>query len=449
MKQHDRSFYKTILAIAIPIALQNIISYSVSLMDTVMLGEFGEVALSATALANQMFFIFTILCFGIAGGAIVLTSQYWGKRDTAAIQKIIAIAVKLTVAAALVFTLVVFLLPSQCMSIFTSEQPVIAAGADYLRIVSLSYLFFGVASTVLTILRSVENVKISLLIYTISFFVNVFFNYVFIFGKFGAPAMGITGAAVGTLIARITEFVLMCAYMLFVEKKIRFRLSMLSLTDHLLFSDLIRYGLPVMLNELFWSLGTSMHSVILGHMGSDIVAANSICYVLYQIGISSILGVGNASAVIVGNSIGAGRIDYAKQSVKRFEIIYLGIGIFSALLLLAVKTPFISIYDISDSTRQVAEQLMYAYAVSIFFMSFSCPMIMGILRGSGDTRFAGLTDVGCLWACIPLGAFAAFVLGWPALVVFSILKLDMLIKTFICLWRLRTDRWIKNVTHTA
>ena len=453
----ERSFYRSLLALTLPVALQNVISYSVNLMDTLMLGGLGavfgamlgglgEVALSATSLANQVFFIYTVAIFGVAGGAIVLCSQYWGKKDVDSICRVASLALRISAAAGLLFTLVLFLFPRPVMQIFTAEPAVIEAGASYLRIVSLSYFFYGVTSTFLVVLRSVETVNVSVAIYGVSFAVNVFFNYVFIFGKFGAPRMGVAGAAVGTVLARVAEFVMIIAYMLVWEKKIRFRLHMLLWPSGGLARDLVRYGLPVMLNELLWSVAISMHSVILGHMSSDIVAANSICNVMFQMATSIILGVSNASAVLVGMLVGRGDYPYARACVNKLIQIYAVIGVVCAALLLAVKGPVIGIYDIKESTRVLTDQLMYVYAAAIFFMAFTCPLISGVLRGAGDTRFAAVTDVGCIWAMVPLGAAAAFWLGAPPVLVLAVLKCDMPLKAFFCLRRIAGGNWIRNVT---
>nr|WP_208458891.1 MATE family efflux transporter [Ruthenibacterium lactatiformans] len=442
----ERSFYRSLLALTLPVALQNVISYSVNLMDTLMLGGLGEVALSATSLANQVFFIYTVAIFGVAGGALVLCSQYWGKKDVDSICRVASLALRISAAAGLLFTLVLFLFPRPVMQIFTAEPAVIEAGASYLRIVSLSYFFYGVTSTFLVVLRSVETVNVSVAIYGVSFAVNVFFNYVFIFGKFGAPRMGVAGAAVGTVLARVAEFVMIIAYMLVWEKKIRFRLHMLLWPSGGLARDLVRYGLPVMLNELLWSVAISMHSVILGHMSSDIVAANSICNVMFQMATSIILGVSNASAVLVGMLVGRGDYPYARACVNKLIQIYAVIGVVCAALLLAVKGPVIGIYDIKESTRVLTDQLMYVYAAAIFFMAFTCPLISGVLRGAGDTRFAAVTDVGCIWAMVPLGAAAAFWLGAPPVLVLAVLKCDMPLKAFFCLRRIAGGNWIRNVT---
>ncbi|RPF48199.1 putative MATE family efflux protein [Hydrogenoanaerobacterium saccharovorans] len=442
----DKKFYTAIYTIAMPIALQNIISFSVNLMDTVMLGKLGEIALSASSLANQMFFIFNVVCFGVASGAIVLASQYWGKRDSVAIQKITGLAVKIIIGFSVLFTIIVVAFPTQIMSIFSPDREVIEAGARYLRVVAFSYTTGGISATFLMILRSVETVKISVLIYSISFCVNVFFNYIFIFGKFGAPVMGVTGAAVGTVIARVTECIVLVFYLKFFEKKIQYKLRTLLSFDKDLMQDLIRYGMPVMINEFLWAVGVSVHSVILGHISASVVAANSICNVVYQLATSFIFGVGSATAVITGNIIGSGDIPYLQSCVKKFKKLYFFLGVASALLLILLKKPVLSIYNIEPQTLDFANQLMVAYAFAIFFMAYTCPLITGIFRGSGDTRFAALVDIGCLWCVIPIGAVAAFVFHLPPLIVFACLKMDYPLKTMFCLLRLRGTNWIRSVT---
>lgn len=442
----NKVFYKTIAAITLPIALQNIISYSVNLMDTIMLGKLGESALSATSLANQVFFMFTLLIFGIGGGAIVLCSQNWGIKNIKNIQTILTITLKIALGVSLFFTLILFLFPKEMMTIFTSDLEVIETGTSYLKVVALSYLFYGLTSTFLVILRSVETVNICLKIYIVSFVTNIIFNYIFIFGKFGAPTLGVTGAAVGTLIARLVEFIIIITFMLKHENKINYRLKMLRYKDIYLFHELIRYGLPVMYNELLWGLGISIHSVILGHLSSNVVAANSICNVTFQIVTSFILGVANASAVIMGKTIGASKKEEATLIKNRLLFIYLALGILSAIVLLLIKNPIINLYNIEPSTKIIANKLMYVYAFHILFMSFTSPIIAGILRGGGDTRFAAIIDVLFLWLLLPIGALAAFKFNLNPALILLILRLETPIKAFFCLWRLKGDKWINTIT---
>ena len=442
----DKIFYKTIAAITIPIALQNIISYGVNLMDTVMLGKLGEVALSATSLANQVFFMFTLLIFGIGGGAVVLCSQYWGSKNILSIQKITTIILKISFAVSLLFAIVLLIFPKEVMTIFTCDVEVIKSGTSYLRMISISYLFYGLTSTFLVILRSVETVNICLKIYIISFIVTVIFNYIFIFGKFSMPVLGVTGAAVGTLIARMVEFIIILVYMLKFEKKINYKIHMLKFKDKNLLKDIIKYGMPVICNELLWGIGISIHAVILGHLSSSVVAANSICNVIYQMSTSFILGVANASSVVMGKTIGSGDKREAINIKNKLLFIYLILGITTATILLLIKNPLISLYNIEDSTKVIANNLMYIYAFHILFQAFTSPIIAGVLRGGGDTKFAAIIDVIFLWLLLPVGFVAAFKFNLNPALVLLLLRFETPIKTFFCLFRLKGEKWINIIT---
>ena len=442
----NKEFYKTIAAITIPIALQNIISYSVNLMDTVMLGRLGEVALSATSLANQIFFMFTLLIFGIGGGAVVLCSQYWGVKNIVNIQKITTIVLKIAFWVSLVFALVLLIFPREVMTVFTSDKEVIKAGTSYLRVLSISYLFYGLTSAFLVILRSVETVNICLKIYILSFIVNVIFNYIFIFGKLGVTPLGVTGAAVGTLIARMVEFLVIILYMLKYETKIIYRPHMLKFKDKTLLKEMLKYGMPVVYNELLWGIGISIHAVILGHLSSSVVAANSIYNVIYQMSTSFILGVANASSVVMGKTIGSGDKDEAINIKNKLLFIYLILGITTASVLLLIKNPVISLYNIEDTTKTLANNLMYIYAFHILFQAFTSPIIAGVLRCGGDTKFAAIIDVIFLWLLLPLGFVAAFKFNITPILVLLLLRFETPIKSVFCLWRLRNDKWINILT---
>jgi putative MATE family efflux protein len=418
-------------------------------MDTVMLGSLGETAISATTLANQLFFIFTIACVGISGSGQILASQYWGKGDLGAIRTVTSITLKIVTGVAALFTAAALLFPAGVIGIYTKDAQVIAAGVDYLRLVACSYLLFGISSILLTVLRSVENVRVAAVIYAVTFSSNILFNYLFIFGKLGLPRLGIVGAAAGTLLARLIELILVLLYMQFFEKKIRFRLPMLRLFDAILLKDMIRYGLPVLLNEVLWAIGISIHAIILGHISAEVVAANSIAFVVYQFTTSIILGIANASAVMIGKVIGQKDIELTCQYARRLRRVYLWVGLSCTAFMLLVRLPVLSLYNIQASTRLLAGHLIIVYSVIIFFMSYACCLLMGIFRGSGDTRFALITDISCLWSAIPLGAAAAFVFVWSPVVVCALLRLDMPLKAIICLFRLRGTRWIHQVTRDA
>ncbi len=424
----DYSLYKAIATITIPIALQNIISYSINLMDTVMLGGFGETALSATSLANQVFFMFTLLIFGVGGGAVVLCSHYWGNKNIESIQKITTITLKISFFISALLALVLLIFPVEVMSIFTSDIEVIKVGYSYLRVVAISYLFYGITSTFLVILRSVKTVSICLNIYMLSFIVNIVGNYIFILGKFG------------TLLARIAEFIVIIFYILNYENKIKYRIYMLKYKDKSLLQDMLKYGMPVICNELIWGIGLSMHTVILGHLSPNVVAANSICNIMFQMVTSFILGVANASAVIVGKTVGSGNKKEAMKIKNKLLFIYLILGISSTSVLFLIKDSIIGLYDIEETTKQIANNLIYIYGFHTLFMAFTSPSIAGILRGGGDTKYAAFVDVVFLWLLIPIGAIAAFKFKLDPVLVLFLLRLETPLKSVFCLYKLRNDK---------
>lgn len=443
----DKAFYKMLLGISVPIALQNLISFGVNLTDTVMLGSLGEVSISAVQQANQPFFIFTLLTVGLAGGATVLTSQYWGKGDVGAINKVFAIALKTAFVVSLAVTAAVLLFPAGVMRIFTNDAQVVEKGVGYLRIVAFSYFFYGITNTYLTTLRSVENVRISLGVYGTSFVINVACNAVFIFGLLGMPALGVRGAAIGTLVARICEFGMVLVYMLRFEKKLRFRLRLLRRLDRPLLRDYLQHSTPVVLNELFWGTGMSVHAMILGRLGAQVIAASTIANVVQQLTTVYIFGISHAAAVIVGKAIGAGREAYAKRCAVTLELLSIGVGAVSLAALLLLRGFAVSFYNVDAATKLLAGQMMVVLAFTVFFQSSSLPCIIGILRGGGDTRFGMALDLSFMWLfSIPLGLLCAFVWKLPVLVVYMALRCEEVCKFIICLFRLFSFKWVRNVT---
>ncbi len=434
--------------IAMPITFQCMISYGVNMLDTLMLGSFGEGVLSASSLGNQIFFLFSLIISGTANGAVVLCSQYYGKKDMTSLKKIAAMNLKTAFAISLFFMLILLFFPEKIMRIFTKEQNVIEAGIIYLKYIAVSYLFFGMTNTFLILLRSVQDVKLSFIVYVISFAVNGFFNYIFIYGNFGAPRMGIGGAAVGTVIARGSEFIILTAYLVFYEKRIKFNFAMVKMYDKILMNDVIKYGVPVAAGEFFWGMGLTVHSVILGHLGQSAVAANSICNVLHQFILSYVQGLGNSSAVIMGEIVGNGDIKGAEKAAKMLIKLFWVCGLAGGIFLLILKKPFLNFYNLEPETLKMAEWFMIVYAVISMFRAVASPAISGIFWGSGDTVFAALVDILFLWILIPIGFWAAFILKIYPPLVLLILRLETPIKVGICIFHLRNNKWIKVLTRT-
>ena len=283
MTERHRELLKKIIIIAIPIAIQNLINVGVSVTDTLMIGNISEIQLAGISQANQPYFIFTTLIFGLASGSMVLNAQYWGQRDTGAIKAIMGLMMRIGIIGGLLASAVVLIFPEQAVSIFTNEAEVINYGAQYLRIVGLSYVFSAFTGIYLMGLRSIQNVKISMYIYGLSFILNVFLNYTFIFGKFGMPRLECRGAAIATLISRIFESILVLIYMYKIEDKVRYRVRDVFCKTSKYWKSIATYSLPVLLSEINWGLGISMQAAIIGRLGSNVIAANSFINVFQQL----------------------------------------------------------------------------------------------------------------------------------------------------------------------
>lgn len=443
----DKTFYRQLIAITIPIAMQNLINFGISMSDTVMLGMLGEVQLSAASIANQLGFIYMLLGFGTGSGAVVLIAQFWGKQDIASIHKSLTAMYRTIVVAALFFTSAAMLFPREIVSIFTTDALVIEEAAVYLRIVGMSYLFSGLASTTMIALRAVRIVKISVIMYSCSLVISVAGNWLLIFGNLGAPALGTKGAAITTCIARVVEFIIAMTYLFFFEKKIQYKFRMLFAKRLDILRSFMQNAAPVVLNELLWSGGISAVAVVIGRMGREFVAANAICSVLSQLVMVLLFGVANAAAVIVGNTVGEGNYKRAKEYAHTFTALSLLLGLISCAAVLLIKGPIISLYNISDLARTYADQIITIYSIIVVFASVNCTILIGSLRGGGDTRFVLLIDVFFLWVIsIPLGFLTGLYLGWPVWAVYAILKSDEVFKCIAALIRLYCSKWINDIT---
>lgn len=447
----DKSFYKNILSIALPITLQNIIVQATSMMDTLMLGRADTtgVFLSASSLANQPFFILSLVCFGMAGAATVMTAQYWGKRDMKSIREIISIALKAAFILASLMGLAVLIIPEKVMGLYTTDTEIIEAGAKYLRILGYAYFTFGLSNTMMCAIRSVEIVKISVVVNISSFFINTGLNWIFIFGRGPIPAMGIEGAALATLIARLAEFFIIFGFIFFKDKRLAFRPKDLLSFNPVFAKDLLRYGTPVFVNELIWSIAISVQAAIIGHItyaNGDPVAANSIAAVVQQLSTVLIFGVANAAAVIIGKSIGEGRKEKAMREAHTFKYLAVILGIAACGVILLIRDVAVSFYTVPEETKIIAKELLTVLAFVTIFVSTSTMYIVGILRAGGDAHFCLVLEMVALWFfAIPV-AIVGVVLQLPVWIVLILTKIDEPVKLIFTLWRMRNDKWIRNLT---
>ncbi|MDK0676324.1 MATE family efflux transporter [Clostridium perfringens] len=443
----DKRFYRLLFSIALPIAVQNLITFMVSMVDTLMVGALGEIQLSAVSIANNLFFVLTILMFGLAGGSNIMISQYWGKGNVKTIHKILAIMYRVCLLITGIFIFIALFLPKYFMGIFTTDKAVIDFGASYLRIVCIGYLFYSITNCTIMMLRSVKTVSISIIVYTASLVVNSILNWIFIFGNLGAPELGIRGAAIATVCARITEFSIVLVFMFIYERKIGLKIEHLLKLDKEILKDYVGLCTPVLCNELLWAIGASMISVIVGRMGTEVVAANSINGVAHQFVTVFIFGMSNATAVIIGNTIGEGKKEKAKEYAYSIGIFSVVMGCISGLMILLIKPFVVNFYNVSYSTKLIAMEIMTVTSEIIVFQSLASNFMMGVLRGGGDAKFVLINDLIFMWlVAIPGGFFVAFVLELPVALVFLVIKCDEILKSLTSVYRVISGKWVNDVT---
>ncbi|MGI5958565.1 MAG: MATE family efflux transporter [Massiliimalia sp.] len=446
MQSESKSFYRSVFSLVLPMALQNLINVAVTSADVIMLGKVGETVLSASSLAGQLNFIMTMFFFGITSGAAVLTAQYWGKRDTKTIERILGITLRLSILVACIFTVVALCFPRTVMMIFSSEEPVIEEGIKYLRIVSVSYLFTSITMVYLNIMRTVERVVISTVVYAISLVTNVVINGILIFGLFGAPKLGIAGAAIGTTIARGVELAIVIGYSCR-NQVVRFRLKDLLVHDTELFRDFLKYAIPVTLNEILWGFGSSMNSVIIGHLGQSVVAANSVTQVTRQLAMVIAFGLSNAAAIMLGKTIGAGDPQKALRDSKRFLRLTFLFGLGGAAVILLVSPIARATLTLSETAQGYLTFMMFVMSYFTVAQAMNTTIVCGVLRSGGDAKFGLVLDATTMWGCsILLGAVCAFILKLPVPIVYVVLMSDELIKLPLSFFRYRKRYWLRDVT---
>lgn len=441
------NFYRSVFSLVIPMAIQNLINVGVTAADVIMLGKVGEKVLSGASLAGQIQFIMTLLFMGITSGATVLTAQYWGKKDTRTIEKVLGMGLTAGMATAVIFAAAALFIPDLLMRIYSSDAEVIAEGVKYLRIVGSSYLFMAVTQVYLNIMRSIERVVIATVVYSVSLLVNVGLNAILIFGLMGAPAMGIKGAAIATLCARITETALVLAYAFMKNKVVRIRFRDLIHIDRVLFRDYMVYAMPVVLNELMWGLGSSANTAVIGHLGSAAVAANSVAQVARQLATVVVFGISNATAIYLGKTIGERKLEHAKAYAKRFAWLSVILGACGAALILIAAPIANANLALTDQAKSYLTFMFFVMSYFTVAQSLNATLVVGVFRSGGDTKFGLIMDVSTMWGfSILLGAVAAFVFKASVPVVYVILMSDELIKVPITLKRFVSYKWLKDVT---
>ena len=454
----EPEFYKTVFSLALPIALQSLITIGVNMLDTIMVGELGEKALSATSLANSFISIYQIFCMGLGMGASVLVSRFWGMKTAhfdeekagVALKQTVCLMLRLAVGLASLFALLTLIMPKTFMRMYTEEFEIIELGAVYFKWSIITYFFLGTSLVTTIVLRSVGQVRYPLFVSIGAFFVNLLANYAFIFGKLGMPRMGVAGAALGTLIARLFEAGMILGYLFLRDKKILFRIRDIFMKTGSLLGEYIRISIPVLISDGILALGNNSVAMVIGHLGATFVAANAITSVTQQLSTVVIQGVSQAGAIVTGQTLGRDGKEKTMSQGWMFLGLGFGLGAISALFIMLVSSPIINAYNISEETKHIAHQLMNSISLIIVFRATNSIMTKGVLRGGGDTKMLMITDNVFLWILsIPLGILAGFVFHWSAFWIYVALKADDIVKTIWCVFRLKSEKWIKRISTGA
>ena len=442
----NASFSRNLLRLAVPIVLQNLVTTAVSSADVIMLGFVSQDALAAGSLASQIMFILNLVYSGISSGVIMLAAQYWGKQDTLTIERIMGIGMRISILISTVFFILAFFFPALLMRIFTNDMQLVSTGIPYLKIVSFSYLFMSISQVYLCTMRIIERVIFATAANASALLLNILLNAVFIFGLLGAPKMGIAGVALATTIARGIEFVI-CMLDALKFKTIRFRPSTIFERHKLLFADFMKYSLPAFGNEVSWGLAFSMYSVIMGHLGSDIVAANAVVVVARNLGTVACFGIANAGAILLGKSIGAGRMETVKADASKFCKITFISGMIGGIFIFLLRPLFMNMADLTATAQEYLNIMLFINMYYVLGQAMNTAVICGVFRSGGDSKWGFICDTIDMWGyAVPIGFFTAFVLKLPPMWVYFIICTDEFVKIPFVYKHYKSYKWLKNIT---
>ena len=448
-KKVDVSFYKRMFILTLPIIIQNLIVQMLNMTDTLVVGKLGEKELASVGIANQYFFFFSLMLFGINAGVSMFITQFWGKKDEKSIKKMTALGVSLSVVVSIIFTIIAFLYPQGIISIFNTDAEVVYLGSRYLLIVAISYLFTGISLSFSFCSRSIENTFLPMMTSIVAFFVNLVLNYVLVFGKFGAPAMGVEGSAWATVIARVLETVIIVFYVYYKKIPIGFRLGDL-LGIKLEFLKPVFMGIiPILINEIVWGLGNISYNIIYARMGVSAAATVQITTTIINLFMIVIFALGNSSMIIVGKEIGKGDMSQGKTYAKRIYKLSLFIGSFIGLMIFLVSSKVVLFFNMSPEVLKASEIILKINAFILVLRTYNFMMIVGILRGGGDAKFGVVLQGIIMWFIgIPLIYYAAFVLKLPIYYVVAFCVVEEILKLIFVAIRFKSGKWIKDLTNS-
>lgn len=446
----DKTFYPSFFRLFALLAAQNVLVLAMSLADNLMLGAYSQVALSGAAAANQVQFLFNQVTMATGDALVILGSQYYGRRDGGAIKSIASIAYPLALSLSLIFFLGASLIPRQIISLFTESPAYIDAGVEYLSIIRFTYPIFALTSVSLALLRSVASARIAMLSSTLALAVNCTINSLLIFGRMGLPELGLRGAAIGTLAARILELALVLFYLLVIDRRLSARIGELFRPRATYLVDYLRVARPTLIVGAMFGVSTCLQTVILGHLSDDAIAANSAASTIYMILKVAAIGASSASAVVIGSAIGRGDVARVKEYARTLQMLYLILGLLTSVTLFCIRIPLLSLYQgLSSEALRLTEHFILVLCVTSIGTSYEMPVLCGIVRGGGDASFVLKNDLVSIWGIVlPLSALGAFVFDFHPVLVLFCLNSDQLFKCAAAAIKCNRYTWIKKLTFT-
>jgi len=443
----DKSFLKSTASFTIPVMLTMVLSTVTNLVDTMMVGSLGEASISAVGLANKYFYVFSMVVFGVHSGSGLLMAQFFGSDDAKNIRKTFGLGLLINLAASFLFTFTACIFPAAVMAVFTDSAVSTELGIRYLRIAAFSYPLFAVSNILSSLLRATRKVRIPVIASVVSILTNVLFNYCLIFGRMGFPAMGIEGAALATVIARVAELVILVVFSLQKDCVLRGRPGDFIGWSGPFLRNFVKCSLPILINEILWGFGTTLYFVAYGHMGDNATASITITETVTKILNTAGNGLASAASVLLGNELGAGKLKKAEDHSAKLLILGLTVSVFCSILLLIFRNPVLTLFDVSEEVRCSASGCMAIYAAILPFYYTYCIIIVGILRAGGDSKASLFLDSSGVWfIALPLIFLGAFVWKLPITAVFALSLVEEVYKTILSLIRWRRKVWLRNLT---
>lgn len=445
----EKQFYRLFFGLTLSLALQNLLTFGVNLLDTVMLGRYSQAAMGGVSLCNQFQFLLQMLVSGAGEGAVVLGAQYWGRGDLKPIPHIIGAALRFGGGMAVGLFVLALAMPRTLLGLLSSDPAVVEQGVAYMQIICFTYVIFTLTNILVASLRSIGVVKIGYVISFSTLCINGILNYCLIYGNLGFPELGVRGAAIATLVSRCVELLIVAVYLRFFERRLHLRVRSLVQMDRSYLKDYAHISLPVLVNQALWGVAQMVQTGILGHLGGDVTAANAIAVQVYQVLSVVSYGAASAAAILVGKTVGSGQKEQLRQLVSTLERMFILLGIAAGAAIWAVRGPVLALFGgtLTERAAQLTMSFMAVLAVTTVGTSYQMACDNGIIRGGGDTSFSAKMNLVSMWLIlVPVAAAAAFWWNAPPTVVFFLLKWDQLYKILPVTLRLHSWKWVRVVT---